>query len=51
MTGVEDTVTTTFTSVRPNGEGCGPVCFTVRVAATDRGIKALPVGAAPSSSA
>ena len=41
---VEDSVTTTFTAVRPNGEGCGPVCYSVRVVATDRGVTALPVG-------
>jgi hypothetical protein len=46
---VDDSVTTTFTSVRPNGEGCGPVCSSVRVVATDRGITALPVGATPAS--
>ena len=40
---VEDSVTTTFTSTRPNGEGCGPVCYSVRVVATNRGITALPV--------
>jgi len=40
---VEDTVSATFTSVRPNGESCGPVCWTTRVVATDRGVTALPV--------
>lgn len=41
---VEDSVTTTFTSVRPNGEGCGPVCYSVRLVATDRGVTAVPIG-------
>ena len=41
---VEDSVTTTFTATRPNGEGCGPVCYSVRMVGTDRGITALPVG-------
>jgi len=40
---VEDSVSTTFTSTRPNGEGCAPVCYSVRVVATERGITALPV--------
>ena len=47
---VEDSVTTTFTAARPNGERCGPVCYSVRVAATDRGVTAVPVGGAPSES-
>ena len=41
---VEDSVTTSFAPARPNGEGCGPVCYSVRVVATDRGVTALPVG-------
>ena len=40
---VEDSVTTTLAAVRPNGEGCGPVCYSVRVVATDRGVTAVPV--------
>lgn len=39
---VEDSVTTTLAAVRPNGEGCGPVCYSVRVVATDRGVTAVP---------
>jgi hypothetical protein len=42
---VEGTVTAAFTTVRPNGEGCGPVCYTTRLVATDRGVTALPVQA------
>lgn len=45
---MEDSVTTTFTATRPNGEGCGPVGYSVRVMATNRGITALPVGATAS---
>jgi len=47
---VEAGITTTFTAVRPNGEGCAPVCYSVRMVATDRGVTVVPIGATPSAS-
>jgi hypothetical protein len=47
---VDDTVTATFTKVAPNGEACGPVCYTAHLVATDRGITTLPIGATASAS-
>jgi hypothetical protein len=47
---VNGSVDATFTKLAPNGETCGPVCYTVRLAATDRGVSVLPLGASASSS-
>jgi hypothetical protein len=47
---VTDSVEATFTSFAPNGEACGPVCYTAHVVATDRGVSPLPIGASASPS-
>ncbi len=47
---VDGSVDATFTKLAPNGETCGPVCYTAAVVATNRGITALPVAATPTAS-
>jgi len=47
---VDGSVDAMFTKLAPNGESCGPVCYTAAVVATNRGISALPIGASASAS-
>ena len=47
---VDGSVDATFTRLAPNGESCGPVCYTATVIATNRGITALPIGASATPS-
>jgi hypothetical protein len=47
---VDDTVEATFTKLAPNGEACGPVCYTTHVVATNRGVSTLPIDASSSPS-
>lgn len=43
---VSGTTRATFTKLAPNGEQCGPVCYTARLVVTNQGVTAVPMGTA-----